>query len=170
MPLITLNSPSGILLISISLRSLVVNFSCSFIWDIVICLILSASRCLCVCARKVSCVSCPRRWWTHGEEVLSACRARSLLTRTWCFRALLSMCCVPPCPTAVWLGRVCLRSRCPHGCFCLLWAVFAPCDISGSVWGHPGLEPGQTGYLAELQTASLHCPPRHFHGWAGPAV
>ena len=51
------------LLISVSLRSLAVALSCSFIWDKFLCLlILSAS----LCVKKVSCVFCSmkKRSWS----------------------------------------------------------------------------------------------------------
>ena len=51
---ITLNYLSGILLISVLLRSSAVILSCSLIWDIFLCLILYFSLCLFLYARKVS--------------------------------------------------------------------------------------------------------------------
>lgn len=53
-----LNSPPNILLISVSLRSLVLAFSCSFIWEKLLCFFsLSKSLCLPLCVRKNRCFS-----------------------------------------------------------------------------------------------------------------
>lgn len=56
--IITLNSLSGMLLISVSLKSLAVDLSCSFTWDKFLCLLIfSKSLCLFLCVRKVNYVA-----------------------------------------------------------------------------------------------------------------
>lgn len=56
--IITLNSLSSPLLISISLRSLAKILSYSFIWDVFFCLLIFLPHCLSLCVRKVSYIGC----------------------------------------------------------------------------------------------------------------
>ena len=59
------------------------------------------------------------------------------------------------CSLLLWLSRFCFYPIIFSGSLCLLWEGFGPCAISGSVWGHFGLELRQASLLYLLRAVSF---------------
>ena len=109
--IITLNSLSGMLVISVSLRSLAITLSSSFIWGKFLCFLISSnSLCLFLCIKKVS--SIPYSSGYGASESIS------------------NVCCIS---SVVFLAALSFRPVISRGSVCLLWEVFGPWPEHGTI-------------------------------------
>ena len=94
-----------------------------------------------------------------------------LFIRIWCLRGVSYMCFV--CVLLLWLAMVAFSPMVCGGPLCVLWPGLGPCIVNGPIWGHLGLELGQSRWLSELwshmncRILFLCCFLRSFHWWAG---